>query len=162
MNYFEFYDLPVKFNMDIGQLKRLFLQKSKATHPDYFTLASEEEQDQAMKEAVLNNQAYKVLADKNLRTEYVLSILGIWGEGEKQHLSPDFLMEMMDLNESVMDARGDEELTQKVTQVLTNMLQELNKAEAPILEEYDQTGNSALLENVKDFYFKRKYLERLV
>ncbi len=162
MNYFEFYDLPVKFNIDAGQLKKRFLLKSKATHPDYFTLASEAEQEEAMQEAVLNNQAYKVLADKNLRTQYILQIFNVISDGKKQQLPPMFLMEMMELNEAVMEANGDEELTQKMRRTIEQLKSDLDAEEQPILTAFDESGNIELLSSVRTVFFKRKYLNRML
>ncbi len=44
MQYFDLYDLPISFLLDVKALKKKFYQLSKQFHPDFFTLESEEKQ----------------------------------------------------------------------------------------------------------------------
>ena len=73
-NYFEFYDLPISFDIDKKQLKRLFYQKSKAFHPDFFVQATAEAQQEALMSATINNEAYKILSKLESRIKYVLEL----------------------------------------------------------------------------------------
>ena len=59
MNYFEFYNIPVSFNVDKSALKRTFYANSKKSHPDFYTLESEEKQLEVLELSTLNNKAYK-------------------------------------------------------------------------------------------------------
>ncbi len=161
MNYFEFYQLPVRFGLDVGKLKRLYLLKSKETHPDYFTLASAKEQEDAMHQASINNEAYKVLADPNLRTKHILELKGIIQEGEKNELSPNFLMEMMDINEQLMDAAFDPAARQVVETNVNALLEDLKNTEIPLMAAFDERNDVVILQKIKEIYFQRKYLLRI-
>ncbi len=161
MNYFEFYKLPIHFGLDVGKIKRQYLLKSKATHPDYFTLASAKEQEKAMHQASLNNEAYKVLSNPNLRTKHILEIKGVIQEGEKVELAPSFLMEMMDINEQLMEAAFDPIARQKVEQEVNGLLDGLKATENPLMKAFDEGGDDASLRKIKEIYFQRKYLLRI-
>ncbi|HNI46089.1 MAG TPA: hypothetical protein PK230_15405, partial [Chitinophagales bacterium] len=71
-NYFEFFDLPVSFLLDEQQLKQRFLRNSKRYHPDFYTLATADEQEYALQMPTLNNEAYRTLASQDQRIMYVL------------------------------------------------------------------------------------------
>ena len=164
MNYFEFFAIPVSFQVDEAQLKRTFYANSKKYHPDFYTLESTEKQEEILELSTLNNKAYKTLKDFDARLKYILEWKGILGE-EGQHKVPqDFLMEMMDINEALMDLKMDpnEEQLAKTRAQVENLEKELMDGILPVLSSYtgaeEQEGD---LQKVLDFYLKRRYLLRI-
>ncbi|MEJ7676866.1 MAG: Fe-S protein assembly co-chaperone HscB [Segetibacter sp.] len=109
MNYFELYDIPVSFFPDQQQLKQKFYELSRKYHPDFFTQENESEQNQALQISSEVNKAYKVFQNRNETIKYVLQLKGMLEEEEKYQLPKDFLMEMMELNEQLTDARVEED-----------------------------------------------------
>ncbi|MEO1712500.1 MAG: iron-sulfur cluster co-chaperone HscB C-terminal domain-containing protein [Bacteroidota bacterium] len=164
MNYFEFFAIPVSFQVDEAQLKRIFYANSKKYHPDFYTLESAEKQEEILELSTLNNKAYKTLKDFDARLKYILEWKGILKE-EGQHKVPqDFLMEMMDINEALMDLKMDpnEEQLAKTRAQVENLEKELMDGILPILSSY--TGDKEQEEDLKkvlDFYLKRRYLLRI-
>ena len=165
MNYFEFYGIPVSFVVDKGSLKREFYANSKKYHPDYFTLESEAKQAEVLELSTLNNQAYKTLSDFDRRMKYILDLKGAMEEEGKNTLPQDFLMEMMDINESLMELESgfDQEVYDKVRADLKVLEDDLLDEVKPLIAEYDaQKGDSeSILEGVKNFYLKKRYLLRI-
>ena len=165
MNYFEFYGIPVSFVVDKGSLKREFYANSKKYHPDYFTLESEAKQAEVLELSTLNNQAYKTLSDFDRRMKYILDLKGAMEEEGKNILPQDFLMEMMDINESLMELESgfDQEVYDKVRADLKVLEDDLLDEVKPLIAEYDaQKGDSeSILEGVKNFYLKKRYLLRI-
>jgi molecular chaperone HscB len=164
MTYFELYESPVAFLLDEKALKRKFYQLSKATHPDFFTLETDEKQAAALEAATLNNEAYKVLSDFDLRMQYILEQKGIY-KGEGQDTMPqDFLLSVMDINETLMELEFDFDaaLFQKTKQDIENLAQELLQDILPTLKNYNnEEENTENLKKIKNFFFKRKYLLRI-
>lgn len=164
MNYFEFYGLPVAFDVDTAKLRKLFYQKSRELHPDFYTMAGEEKQEEVLQLASINNKAFKVLGDKDLCMKYVLELTGTWKEGEKQELPQAFLMEMMDINEAIMelefepDAAKMESLRGEIKTMITQMEKEAQSA-ITAFDEGDRDEKKLAL--IKDFYLKKRYLNRL-
>ena len=107
MNYFEFYNLPVHYNIDQKKLRRLFLKKSKEFHPDYYGMDAAEDQAAMLEKSSLNNEAYKALKDDQSRLKYILELKEMMGEQAKNNLPQSFLMEMMDINEKMMELQFD-------------------------------------------------------
>jgi molecular chaperone HscB len=165
MNYFELYDLPVAFQLDTALVKQRFLALSRKYHPDFFAQADAKEQAAMLEMSSLVNKAYKVFQQPDETMKYVLQLKGLLAEEEKYQLPPDFLMEMMELNEQLMDAQLEAD-----TVVIEAMKQQINAVQAQIyapvktiIEGFDAvtTTEEALLQ-VKEYYFKKKYLSRIL
>ena len=165
MNYFEFYNLPVSFQLDEVALKKTFYANSKRFHPDFFTLENEERQNEILELSTLNTQAYKTLSDFDRRMKYVLELKGVLAEEGKNALPQDFLMDMMDINEAIMELEFDFDNTayQKVlndTHLIDNQILEDIK---PVINNYqDGVTPQSDLEKVKKFYLKKRYLLRIL
>lgn len=165
MNYFEFYGLPVAFRLDEAQLRRLFYQNSRKYHPDFHTLASPEEQAEMLQLSTLNNEAYQTLADPDRRMRYVLEIKGLLSDESQQQVPQEFLLEMMDLNEALMELEMDydPERFEQAAQAVASWERALDDAIAPVLDRYaDDSPNSREdLLQVRDYFLKKRYLMRI-
>lgn len=163
MHYFEFYNLPIQFELDETALRRQFLQLSKKYHPDFYTLESEEKQAEILELSTLNNEAYKVLKDSDKRLQYILQLKGLLKEG-KGNLPQTFLMEMMDFNEAVMELQFDYDAAryQQLLEQLQTLRQDLRQTVTPLLANYDDAqASTEQLETLRDYYYKNRYLLRL-
>ena len=175
-NHFEFYGLTPAFALDENLLKERFIQKSKSLHPDFFTLDSEEKQEEILELSAYNNTAYKVLKDEQKRYRYVLELFDVHFEEGKESVPQDFLMEMMDINEAIMglemnpSADGLTELKGKLDE-LNNSL-EAQKVEnirligeISIINDKISASNALNLKgnllNIKGYLLKKKYLSRI-
>ncbi|MDE3234804.1 MAG: Fe-S protein assembly co-chaperone HscB [Bacteroidota bacterium] len=164
MNYFELFEIPVSLKPDGGLVKKKYYELSRKYHPDFFSQSSDEEQADALEKSAQVNKAYKVFSNADETIKYVLQLKGLLQEEEKYQLSPDFLMEMMELNEQLMDAKmeGDTEVIAKIQSSINNIQSSLYELVKNIVEHYQEgvTSEKELLQ-VKDYYFKKKYLSRL-
>jgi len=164
MNYFEFYEIPVSFGVDEEGLRKRFYELSKQYHPDFYTLESEEKQAEILQLSTLNNEAYETLRNEDRRMKYVLTLEGALGEEGSNKLPPDFLMEMMELNEGLMELAFDPD-----PNAITNIREQLEKKEeellnevTPLLARFDANPTTKEgLELVVDYYLKKRYLLRI-
>eukprot|EP01037_Dinobryon_pediforme_P000940 gene940-947_t len=148
MNYFEFYGIPESFAPDTALLKKKFYELSKKYHPDFYANEDEAKQQEILELSTLNNKAYQTLSDPNKRLEYILSLHELLKEGAKPQLPADFLMEMMDINERLMDVEDATQLgyiTAEVLAVEDDIHQKLVK-DAQMAESVD-----ALVSNTNNF-----------
>ena len=162
MNYFEFFGLPIGFQVDTQKLRAAFMEIQKASHPDKFAQGTTEEQEVALEQSSLANKGFTLLNQKERILPYVLEILGILTPEEKYALEPDFLMEMMDLNEAWMDA-DDEPAKQAIIGQVEQLKKEIY---APIktymeMDQIDTISQEAMLQ-IKSYYYKKKYLDRIL
>ncbi len=164
MNYFEFFDLPVTPHIDEGELKRRFYENSKKYHPDFYTLESAEKQAEILELSTLNNEAYRILADFDRRLKYLLELKGVLAEEGKNEIPQDFLLEMMEINEGLMELEFDfdKEEYQRILQRIAHIESALHQAIEPVIVHYnDKNSSEQELFDLRDFYLKRRYLLRL-
>jgi molecular chaperone HscB len=158
MNYFELYDIPVSLQPDLQLVKQRFYELSRKYHPDFFSNAGDEEQAEALEKSSAVNKAWKVFNDPDQTIKYLLQLKGLLEEEEKYQLPADFLMEMMELNEQALE--GDHPGTRQQVSAIQKEIYEPVKA---IIEGYKEgaTSKEELLQ-VKEYYFKKKYLNRIL
>ena len=73
MDYFEFFELPRKLTLDVVALEKQFYTMSRRLHPDRFASKPVAEQEAALAQSSLLNDAYRTLKDPILRTQYLLA-----------------------------------------------------------------------------------------
>ncbi len=163
MEYFDLFDIPVAFHIDEAVLKASFIQLSRECHPDHFTLASEDKQEEMLEKSTQINNAYKVLKDFDQRLQYILSQKDML-EGEGQDKLPQaFLMEMMEINETIMDLQFDPDpaKTAQAKEQIAAFDTSLQSGIEGVLQVPDAINNNEALAAAKDYYLKKKYLKRI-
>ncbi|MFD2871831.1 Fe-S protein assembly co-chaperone HscB [Mucilaginibacter ximonensis] len=163
INYFDFYAIPQSFNPDAAYLKKKFYELSKQYHPDFYANEDDAKQQEILELSTLNNKAYQTLSDPAKRLEYILKLHGLVSEGAKPQLPADFLMEMMDVNERLMEVDTTEELSKITAEVLAiegDMNEELYKL-TDDYEQLDDTAKESRLNDIANVYYRQKYLLRI-
>lgn len=165
MNYFELFDIPISIKPDPALVKGKFYELSRRFHPDRFANASEAEQAEALERSSMINKAWKVFQNEEETIRYVLSLHNLIEEEEKYELNPDFLMEVMEINEELMELE-EENGTGKLDTIqskLEQLLTETYNYVAEIVEHYQEaTVSKEKLLQLKDYYYKKKYLQRIL
>ena len=163
MNYFEFYGLPEAFNLDEVLIKKKFYQLSKEYHPDFHANEDDSKQQEILELSTLNNKAYQTLLNPAKRLEYILRLHDLVSEGAKPQLPSDFLMEMMDINERLMEVDDSDQLAAINTEVL-EIDDDINQKLHHLTVGYsqlDDTAKESRLNDILDIYYRQKYLLRI-
>jgi molecular chaperone HscB len=120
VDYFSFFGLPRKLNVDVSALERDFYDLSRRLHPDLTARAGSREQEWSLEQSSLLNDAYRTLKDPIKRTQYLLHLEGVeleeqsksateqaraTGETKKQIVPPDLLEEVFELNMQLEELR---------------------------------------------------------
>jgi molecular chaperone HscB len=120
VDYFSFFGLPYKLNLDTAQLERDFYALSRKLHPDINARAGGPEQEWSLEKTSQLNDAYRTLKDPISRTEYLLRLEGVQleeqskaatdearksGAAKKQVVPPDLLEEVFELNMQLEELR---------------------------------------------------------
>ena len=129
MDYFSFFSLPRHLVIDLPTLEKAFYAQSRRLHPDRFAAKPVAEQEAALAQSSLLNDAYRTLRDPIARTEYLLKLEGVEleeqsqratdaarasGTEKKQLIPPELLEEVFELNMQLQEMRmarqmGDDE-----------------------------------------------------
>jgi molecular chaperone HscB len=120
-DYFSFFSLPRKLNIDVSALDQDFYALSRKLHPDLYAKASSQEQEWSLQQSSRLNDAYRTLKDPIKRTQYLLQLEGVeleeqskaateqarsTGQTKKQIVPPDLLEEVFELNMQLEELRG--------------------------------------------------------
>ncbi|SNC66926.1 molecular chaperone HscB [Hymenobacter gelipurpurascens] len=164
-DYFEFYELHESFRPDEAAIKRKYYALSREYHPDFHATASSERQQEILQLATLNTNAYRTLSDSDQRMAYILRRHDLLEEG-KQEMPADFLMEVMDLNEQLMELEfePDPETVQRVEIEVQDLSDTLDAGIEPVVAGYEglpvDTRPQAL-QQIRTYYLKKRYLLRI-
>ena len=165
MNYFELFDIPVSFLPDQKQLKQRFYELSRKYHPDFYTQENKFEQGEVLEISSNINKAYKTFQNKDETIKYVLQLKELLEEEEKYQLPSSFLMDMLELNEQLTDAKTEENFTAiaAAKEATDSIQKEIYEPVKIIVEGYkEDTVRREELLKVKEYYFKKKYLNRIL
>lgn len=159
-DYFQLYEMKPTLNPDTAALRSKFYALSRQYHPDR---ATGDDQLALLTMASQVNEGYRVLGDKDALLGYVLRRAGVVEDNEQYKLPPDFLMDMIDLNEAVADASADPGMAAGARRELQAALDAWESGFGPLRDRFNEGDNdAALLAKLKDFYYRKKYLERVV
>ncbi|MGC1871796.1 MAG: Fe-S protein assembly co-chaperone HscB [Acidobacteriaceae bacterium] len=119
-DYFAFFGLPRRFQLDTAALEKQFYTLSRKFHPDLYARASGEEQRWSLEKSSVMNDAWRTLREPLARTEYLLGLAGIRleeqsrdasdraaenGATKQQVVPPDLLEEVFELNMQLEEMR---------------------------------------------------------
>lgn len=108
--------VPRSWALETPALEDRFRLLQRKLHPDRFVRAGPQERRFALEQTTLLNDAYRTLKDPARRAEHLLELRGIHLAGEapqhahglpvvKVEMSPEFLEEMMEDRERLLEAR---------------------------------------------------------
>jgi len=103
---FEVLGLPLAYPVDADDLRRRLLRFSRMMHPDYFAAAAPEQRALAERNSAELNRAHEILSDDARRADWLVTRLGGPSESEQRQMPQEFLMEVIEWNETLDAARG--------------------------------------------------------
>src|SRR3989441_7584583 len=158
VDYFTFFGLPRKLNIDVTRLQREFYELSRKLHPDLYGQTSKQEQEWSLEQSSLLNDAYRTLKDPIKRTEYLLRLEGVEleeqsksatetarvsGEIKKQVVPPDLLEEVFELNMQLEELR----MSRKMGEDDPALIEEIGRQKLELEEKYE-----ALSQELKGYW----------
>jgi len=147
VDYFTFFGLPYKLNLEPAQLEREFYALSRHLHPDINAVSSDREQQWSLEKSSQLNDAYRTLKDPITRTEYLLRLQGVQmeeqskaateearrtGKLKKQVVPPDLLEQVFELNMQLEEMR----MNKKMGQPDRDLERELRDSRKQLQEKY--------------------------
>lgn len=153
MNYFEFFSLPNKLTLDLPALEKQFYLLSRKLHPDRFASKPAAEQEAALAQSSLLNDAYRTLKDPILRTQYLLKLEGVeleeqsktatdtaraTGEQKKQIVPAELLEEVFELNMQLQEMRAAKQMGEDEPELRRDLMTAKDSFDAKMVETQDK------------------------
>lgn len=170
-DYFDFFGLERRLNVDPDDLQKKFYSLSRVLHPDRYGRASDRERKFSLEASSILNDGYRVLRDPVKRAEYFLKENGFdIGEQRSRDVPPELLEEVFELNMALDELKsGDkdvipqlEESREKFNALLAETDDELNAAFA--LHDSLETAAERrhVLQQLRGILNRRRYIRNLV
>lgn len=149
MNYFEVFSLPEKLAIDTAALEKQFYAMSRRLHPDRFASRPATEQEEALRQSSLLNDAYRTLKDPILRTQYLLKLHGVeleeqskaatdkareTGVEKKQVVPPELLEEVFELNMQLQEMRAAKQMGEDEPELRRDLMTAKDAFDARMVE----------------------------
>ncbi len=149
MDYFEFFGLPRKLALDVVALEKQFYTMSRRLHPDRFAGKSVAEQEAALAQSSLLNDAYRTLKEPILRTQYLLKLEGVEleeqskaatdaarssGVEKKQVVPPELLEEVFELNMQLQEMRAANQMGEDEPELRRDLMTAKDAFDAKMVE----------------------------
>jgi molecular chaperone HscB len=149
MDYFEFFNLPRKLTLDVVALEKQFYTMSRRLHPDRFASKPLAEQEAALAQSSLLNDAYRTLKDPILRTQYLLKLEGVEleeqskaateaarasGVEKKQVVPPELLEEVFELNMQLQEMRAANKMGEDEPELRRDLMMAKDAFDAKMVE----------------------------
>ncbi|KAB0790937.1 hypothetical protein PPYR_02737 [Photinus pyralis] len=109
-NYFNLFNIEENYEVNQPLLTRKYRQLQAVLHPDRFSHKSQTEKDISADYSALVNNAYGTLQKPLERGIYMLHLHGERIDESDRGTDPNFLMEIMQLNEEIEEAQTADEL----------------------------------------------------
>lgn len=153
VDYFTFFGLPRKLDLDVAALDKDFYELSRRLHPDLNAQAGSQEQEWSLQQSSLLNDAHRTLKDPIKRTQYLLRLEGVeleeqsktateqarsTGEIKKQIVPPELLAEVFDLNMQLEELRMQKKMGEDdpaLIEEIGNQKHELEEKQEALLRE---------------------------
>lgn len=134
-NYFEFFQLPPRFSLDLSELDGRYRKIQAWVHPDKAAHLSEIERRLCLQWSTLASEAYRTLKRPLERARYLLKLYGVDPE-EKSEMAREFLLEQIKQREAFEQALAGRDLNalDRLADRLGEAMDELVEALALLLD----------------------------
>jgi molecular chaperone HscB len=163
MRYYDALGLEPKLALEAEELKKRFYERSRQWHPDRFSRAAASEQAKALDMTAVLNDAFRTLRDPVARADYFLEQHGIH---PSKTPPPELLEEVFELNMALEELRGgDDSVRPQLEQArerFTAMRGEIDARLSALFARYDDSGDKALLDEIRGVLDRRRYISNLI
>ncbi|XP_058808336.1 iron-sulfur cluster co-chaperone protein HscB [Phymastichus coffea] len=150
LNYFDIIGVKQDFDISVEDVQKKYRKLQTLLHPDRFGQKTEKEQDLSESLSSLVNKAYSTLMHPLDRGLYMLKLHNVTIPEGTTSLEPEFLMEIMELNEEIEEAS---ENKKKVLELLVKNRSTLTLLTRKISDAFHHQD----IEQAKKYLIRMKY-----
>ena len=165
MDFYKLFDIPATPLADKTVVKKKYFELSRLYHPDFAINTDESSVESNLAISSSINKAYKVFTSPSLTLQYFLQYKSAITEDEKYPLPSDFLMDMMDINEMLEEAKTTNnntligEVTENIKATEDFLYHEVKEI---IACKNEEEIDDKSMEMLKAYYYKKKYIQRIL
>ncbi len=166
-NYFEIFNLPYSYDLNVEQLEKRYQKLSMELHPDFYISASSFEKKQSQESSTLLNQAFTTLQSPITRAEYLLKLLANDQHSDQRKLPEGFLEKIFELQESLEELLAKDPHSSQVEKFRIKIEQNLDQLQQQISAYFAQLETASakreeILPGVQQQLNVGRYFQRLL
>ncbi|UTW45378.1 Fe-S protein assembly co-chaperone HscB [bacterium SCSIO 12696] len=161
-SFFEIFGISQIYELDATQLAARYRELQQQFHPDRFADKPERERNRAVQWSATINQAFDTLKSPLKRAQYLLAEKGFDSTGESTiSRDPMFLMEQMELRESLTDVRDNDDPFAALDELRSRVNGDYREQQACFAQYYDASQYDEALDVVAKMQFSSKLLAEM-
>ena len=153
-NAFDVFDLPIKFNVRVDELERMYKKLQLKLHPDLYHTKGKPLSDYAESQSSLVNDSFNLLLSPYDRSKLILSHHGYEFGETNTFTDPKLLMEIMEIREALEDCPQEGEERARIDK--ENQIQI-----ADVLHDLEVAFSSENFDDAHSLTIKLRYLNRI-
>ena len=160
-NYFELFNFPVSYDLDLTELSNRYRKLQHTVHPDKFANASDLERRLSMQKSTLINEAYQTLKSPLQRARYMLLLKGVdLSSDTSTSMDSEFLMQQMRLREELEQMRSHSDPESKLL-ILAEEIEQAIAEQITVLSRLFNEANDNSLEQIADYVRRMQFMMKL-
>ena len=156
-NFFELFDLPVSYDVDLNQIQQQYMKLQKQVHPDKFANGSDQEKRISMQQTSKINEAQATLKDPVLRAIYLLKLKEIDFSLENETtMDAAFLMQQLEMRERLENIKNETD----PLDVLDSIAKDVKVSTESMMDSFAQAFNSDKLDEAREWIRKLQFMQK--
>lgn len=156
-NFFEIFDVPIGYQIDLDKIQHRYRDLQKAVHPDKFVNASDQEKRISMQQTSWLNEAFNTLKQPVERAIYLLKLKQVDINMESETtMDMAFLMEQMEMREALSNVRTkDDPLSE-----LDGFSAQVKNKMQTLVEGFSSSYEADQLDDAKEWIRKMQFVQK--
>ncbi|NOQ88255.1 MAG: Fe-S protein assembly co-chaperone HscB [Gammaproteobacteria bacterium] len=156
-NFFELFELPVSYEVDLNKVQQHYMALQKLVHPDKFANGSDQEKRLSMQQTSWINEAQATLKDPVLRAIYLLSLKGTDINLENETtMDAAFLMQQLETRERLENIKNESD----PLAALDVMAKELKSSTGDMMKSFAQSYDADQIDDAREWIRKLQFMQK--
>lgn len=156
-NFFELFDLPVSYDVDLNQIQQRYMELQREVHPDKFANGTDQEKRLSMQQTSWINEAQSTLKDDVLRATYLLKLKGTDINIENETtMDAVFLMQQLEMRERLEHIKTEADPLAS----LDAMAKEIRSMAVDMMQGFSDAYNADEIEQAREWIRKLQFMQK--
>ncbi len=156
-NFFELFELPVSYDVDLSQVQKKYMELQKQVHPDKFANASDAEKRLSMQQTSWLNEAQTTLKNPVSRAIYLLKLKGTDINLENETtMDAAFLMQQLEMRERLEHIKKEDD----PLAALDVMAKDLKAATQDMMASFSVSYESEQIDEAREWIRKLQFMQK--
>lgn len=156
-NFFELFNIPVSYDVDMELVHQSYMQLQKEVHPDNYVTDSDQQKRISLQQTSRVNEAFNTLKNDVARAAYLLQLKGVdINLSNETTRDMAFLMDQMQTREKLENIRQQQDPLTALDEIAAKEKSAMTEVSRQFIEAYDSDS----LEDARECIRKMQFLDK--